>query len=204
MGTGNQRPYRPGERLVHCSYEMKIVDLYEDHERAVHEAARLLVDCFAHIPSGWHTLDEGLAEVRASLGSDRISRIALDDDGMILGWIGAIPGYQGHVWEIHPLVVRPDRQRQGVGRVLVADLECIARERGVDTLFVGTDDEDGRTSISGVDLYPDVLSWAARLRDVHGHPFEFYRKCGFVVVGLVPDANGFGKPDILMAKRVTS
>ncbi len=42
------------------------------------------------------------------------------------------------------------------------------------------------------------------LRDVRGHPFEFYRKCGFVVVGLVPDANGFGKPDILMAKRVTS
>jgi len=33
-------------------------------------------------------------------------------------------------------------------------------------------------------------------------PFEFYQKCGFVIVGVVPDANGLGKPDILMAKRV--
>ena len=29
-----------------------------------------------------------------------------------------------------------------------------------------------------------------------------YQKCGFVIVGVVPDANGPGKPDILMAKRV--
>ncbi len=28
-----------------------------------------------------------------------------------------------------------------------------------------TDDEDGRTSLSGVDVYPDVLSWAARIKD---------------------------------------
>jgi len=28
----------------------------------------------------------------------------------------------------------------------------------------------------------------------------FYHKCGFVIV--IPDANGLGKPDSLMAKRV--
>ncbi len=181
---------------------MRIVDLAIYNERAVRQAAELLVRCFAHIPTGWHTLDEGLAEVQESLAPDRISRVALDENGDVLGWIGAIPTYQGHVWELHPLVVRPDRQRQGIGRALVADLEHLARERGVDTIFVGTDDEDGRTNLSGVDLYPDVLSWAARIEDVGGHPFAFYRKCGFVVVGLIPDANGFGKPDILMAKRV--
>jgi aminoglycoside 6'-N-acetyltransferase I len=29
-----------------------------------------------------------------------------------------------------------------------------------------------------------------------------YGKVGYYVVGVVPDANGFGKPDILMAKRL--
>jgi hypothetical protein len=34
------------------------------------------------------------------------------------------------------------------------------------------------------------------------YPYEFYQKQGYVIVGAIPDVNGFGKPDILMAKRV--
>lgn len=180
---------------------MTIADLGPQGERAIRQAAELLVLCFAHIPSGWRTLEGGVAEVRESLGPDRVSRAALDEN--VLGWIGAIPCYQDHVWELHPVVVRPDRQRHGIGRALVADLKRLARERGVDTIFIGTDDEGDRTNLSGVDLYPDVRSWAARIEDVGGRPFAFYRKCGFVVGGLILDANGFGKPDVLMAKRVT-
>ncbi len=40
------------------------------------------------------------------------------------------------------------------------------------------------------------------IRNLHGHPYEFYLKNGFSIVGAVPDANGYGKPDIIMAKRV--
>jgi len=40
------------------------------------------------------------------------------------------------------------------------------------------------------------------IKNLQQHPFEFYQLLGFEIVGLVPDANGFGKPDILMAKRV--
>lgn len=57
--------------------------------------------------------------------------------------------------------------------------------------------------MSGVELYPDVLGHATRIRNVRGHPYEFYQRLGFAVVGLMPDANGWGKPDIYMAKRVT-
>ena len=55
-----------------------------------------------------------------------------------------------------------------------------------------------------MDIYPDVLGSLQRIRNVRDHPFPFYQKLGFVVVGAIPDANGFGKPDILMAKRVGS
>jgi len=46
-----------------------------------------------------------------------------------------------------------------------------------------------------------VLGKARRIRNLHGHPYEFYEKLGYTVVGVLPDANGPGKPDIFMAKR---
>jgi aminoglycoside 6'-N-acetyltransferase I len=70
------------------------------------------------------------------------------------------------------------------------------------TLWLGADDEDNRTTLGGANLYPDVLDKLAHIRNIKGHPFAFYLKMGFVLAGVVPDANGRGKPDILMAKRI--
>ena len=58
------------------------------------------------------------------------------------------------------------------------------------------------TTLSNTELYPDVTPHIANIKNLRGHPYEFYQKLGFVIVGVVPDANGMGKPDILMAKRV--
>jgi hypothetical protein len=71
------------------------------------------------------------------------------------------------------------------------------------TVYLGSDDDGPTpgTSAGGVDLFPDVLSHAASLR-VIDHPIGFYRREGFEVIGLIPDANGPGKPDVLMAKRI--
>ena len=68
--------------------------------------------------------------------------------------------------------------------------------------MLGTDDENERTTLGGVELYPNALEKLAKIRNLRKHPFEFYRKLGFEICGVVPDANGFGKPDILMCKRV--
>jgi len=106
------------------------------------------------------------------------------------------------VWELHPLAVRPDCQRKGIGRALVNDLEERVRERGGLTIRVGTDDEDDMTTLGGVDLYPNVMERLAKIGNLKRHPYEFYQKVGFVIVGVIPDANGLGKPDILMTKRV--
>ena len=88
-------------------------------------------------------------------------------------------------------------------RALVADLEMQVRVRGGLTILLGSDDEDNMMTLSGVELYPEVWTHIMNIRNLRSHPFEFYQKCGFVIVGVVPDANGPGKPDILMAKRVS-
>ncbi len=185
------------------STRIHIIDLPAD-DAAVHLAiAEMLVVAFADTgATAWPDVEAGLAEVREALDPERINRVAVDETGAVLGWVGGIPQYEGNVWELHPLVVAPAHQRRGIGRALVADLEAETRRRGGLTLWLGTDDENYRTSIGGVDLYPDVLAHLAALRDVTGHPFAFYQRVGFVVVGAMPDANGRGKPDIYMAKRL--
>lgn len=180
---------------------MQIIALLPDNEMAIQQVAALLVDSFKHW-CAWSDLDSALQEVQQSFTADRISRVAIDDRGVVLGWIGGIKQYDGNVWELHPLVVRSEYRRKGIGRSLVTDLEEQVRERSGITLWVGTDDEDNMTTLAGVDLYPNVFEHITKIRNVRGHPYEFYQKLGFVIVGVMPDANGIGKPDIFMAKRV--
>jgi aminoglycoside 6'-N-acetyltransferase I len=182
---------------------MQIIDLCPDNLEAIQQAATLLVEGFKeHWSTAWSDLDSALAEVQESFSTDRISRIAVDEAGVVLGWIGGIKQYDGNVWELHPLVVRSECRGRGIGKALVADLEEQVRERGGFTIWLGTDDEDNMTSLSGVNLYPNVFEHIARIKNLRSHPYEFYQKCGFVIVGVIPDANGLGKPDIYMAKSV--
>lgn len=184
---------------------MHITDLTPEHTTQIEQVAVLLVAAFAeHWPNAWPTREEARAEVHASFAAGRISRVALSENGAVLGWIGGISGYDGLVWELHPLAVQPNQRRRGIGRALVADLEVQVRQRRGLTLTLGTDDEDAMTSLGGIDLYPNVWEHIARIRNLRGHPYEFYHRCGFVITGVVPDANGPGKPDILMAKRVAT
>ncbi len=179
-----------------------ILDLAPDDEEIIRQAAKLLVEGYKdNWPDAWPTEEDALQEVQEALDEGRICRVALGEDGAVLGWIGGMPSYGGKVWELHPLVVRLDFQRKGIGRELVVDLEARLAERGALTLWLGTDDEADMTTLSGVDLYPDVLGHLANMENLRGHPYEFYLKLGFSIIGAMPDANGWGKPDIFMAKR---
>jgi len=126
----------------------------------------------------------------------------LDENSNVLGWIGGLPEYDGLVWELHPLVVRSDVRKFGIGKALVVDLEAQVKLRGGLTIMLGTDDEDGMTSLANVNLYDNLPDKIASIRNLKGHPYEFYQKCGYSIIGVIPDANGRGKPDILMAKQV--
>lgn len=158
-------------------------------------------------PQGsWVTVEEALAEVDEMLAPERFVRVGLarngDGSDEVVGWIGGIPAYDGNVWELHPLVVSPARQRQGIGTLLIRDFEAQVRARGGLTIQLGTDDVMGQTSLSGTDLYTDLWEQIRTIRNLDNHPFEFYQKMGYTIIGVMPDANGRGKPDIYMAKRV--
>jgi aminoglycoside 6'-N-acetyltransferase I len=183
---------------------MKIITLKQEHDRLISQAAQLLVDAFReHWAEAWPTLEEGVREIHEMLEAERICRAALDAEGDLLGIIGGIPQYNGHVWELHPLAVQPSAQGGGIGKALVEDFEDQARQRGGLTITLGSDDEDGMTSLSGVDLYENLWDKVRDVRNYKRHPFEFYQRMGYVITGVIPDANGTGKPDIIMSKRVT-
>jgi aminoglycoside 6'-N-acetyltransferase I len=182
---------------------MHIRPLTPDDKAAMEAVADLLHRGLDPPEAGWPDWQAALDEVRESLAEDRLSLLAEDASGVVLGWIGAIRQYDGHVWELHPLVVHPAHRRRGIGRALVQALEREVAARGANTLMLGTDDVSCATSLGGVDLYPDVWTHVAAIRNLRGHPYTFYQRLGFVIVGVLPDANGPGKPDIYMAKRVT-
>ncbi len=175
-----------------------IVDLSPERPELLEQAAELLVD---RMPEGWPTLTEARKHVREMLDPARLCRGFIRGP-RLLGWVGGLEHYPNHIWELHPLVVHRDHERRGVGRALVNDLEDRVRELGIHIMYVGTDDELDQTSLGGVDLFPDVLAKLARLENLHHHPVGFYQRLGYSVIGVMPDANGFGKPDILLARRL--
>jgi aminoglycoside 6'-N-acetyltransferase I len=165
------------------------------------QAGRILREALSHMDGAYSGPGEAEAEVRAFEDDPDRFGFAAIRDGQVLGWIGCIKSYDA-AWELHPLVVDPAHQRMGIGSRLTAALEAEVARQGILTLYLGTDDDFGGTSLFGADVFPDVLVHAAAARPTSGHPIAFYRRLGYAVVGLIPDANGFGKPDILMAKRV--
>jgi aminoglycoside 6'-N-acetyltransferase I len=188
---------------------MTIVDLAGQSRAVLEQAAVLLVEGFRE-PRGWPTLEAAREEVDAVLANGfargilaRAKRHDNMEAPLLLGWVGGLPEYGGRVWELHPMVVRQEHRRRGIGRALAAAFEIEAATRGGLTATLGTDDDSGMTSLSSVDLYADLPRHIEELRDLgRGHPFLFYMKLGYMVTGVMPDANGRGRPDIYMSKRI--
>lgn len=180
---------------------MQLIDMRDTNGGQRAQAARILVDALAHAPSAWKTLEEAAAEVETFVADDeRRAWLAYEGDA-VLGWIGRIATYS-RAWELHPLVIDPRAQGRGIGTTLVAALEQSAAEAGVLTISLGSDDDFGGTNLFGRDLGPDPLQALAGIAPAKGHPFTFYRRLGYAVCGVIPDANGPGRHDILMAKRL--
>jgi len=164
------------------------------------QAAQMLTD---ELPLGWPTLADAMGEIDEMLNgsSDALILCAVENNDVI-GWAGLLRAYC-KVFELHPLVVRHDRQREGIATTLVNEIARAARKKGGLTLLAGADDEKpgGETSLANVNLYDDLPGKMAEF-DPGAHQSAFFMKQGFRVVGVVPDANGIGKPGIQLAKRL--
>lgn len=129
--------------------------------------------------------------------------IGAEVEGALAGWIGFRPLYGNYTWELHPLAVDPAFAGRGIGGALVSEGERILAERGAGGVLLGSDDPDGSTSLGGRDLSSaDLFDEINHIRNLKRHPFEFYRKLGYRIVGIVPDAAARGRPDILMWKAL--
>lgn len=180
---------------------MQIVNMKGLNDEQLRQAAQILAD---ELPEGWKDLDEAIKEVNERLFVEEGNTLlAAVQDGQVLGFVGILPHYNGKVFELHPLAVRREAQGRGIGRALVNAIEARAKEQKGLTLWLGADDErnPGQTSFANVNLYENLPEKIAGF--VPGsHQTAFYMKMGFAVVGVMPDANGPGKPDIFMAKKI--
>ncbi len=175
-----------------------IIALDPQNRRHRRQAAELLVENFA----AWPAMEIARAEVSTLLAKNRVCLVAVDENDRVVGLVGGLPDYDGNVWELHPLVVKKSEQGRGIGRQLVAAIERAAKARGAITMMLGTDDESGATTLSGCDLYDGLWKRVSEIQNLKNHPYSFYENCGYSIIGVVPDANGYGRPDILMAKRL--
>ncbi len=178
-----------------------IKDLNDTDVDLIDQLANILFDCFFDYSPDWlPTLEDAIEVVQESFDPGRRSRILVDEQNDVLGWIGAFE--DDNCWEIHPIVVAREHQRKGYGELLINDIAAIARASGAVALWAGTSDEVNATSLSGADLYNDPFTAIKNLTAEKNHPVNFWRKAGFTLVGVIPDEEGLNKPGIHFAKRI--
>lgn len=176
--------------------DLELILLTKEKENELKACAQILMESFEH---AWNTEKEAEETLRETLESGVL--IAVRREKKTAGFVGAHPEYP-FGWELHPLAVAPGARGMGLGSLLVARIEREAERAGALVMYLGTDDEDGLTSLSEGDLFENTLEKMKEIRNRAGHPYEFYQKCGYQIVGVLPDVNGPGKPDIFMAKRL--
>lgn len=179
---------------------MQIINMTQVNKAQIIQAARILTDS---LPIGWPTLQDAMDEIKERLIPENTLLVAVED-GIVIGWGGILaPTYNGNVFELHPLAVRSNKRNQGIGRTIVTALEYEARKQGGLTIHLGADDEigDGETSFANVDLFDDLPGKINNFT-AGTHQSGFYLKLGYKIIGVMPNANGIGKPDIYFGKEL--
>ena len=176
------------------------MDLDTSNSALVERLAILTFEAFKENSPDWvPTIELARNQVLNAGSGARLGRVVMEK-GQAAGWIGLIK--RKRIWEIHPIAVAIEHQYRGFGHLLVNDVARIAKSAGALTLYAGTSDEVGTTNLYGVDLYIDPASAIKNIEAIGRNPYKFWESAGFTVVGLMPDAEGIGKPGIELARRL--
>ena len=172
-------------------------------EETIKQAIKLLTDTFP-LSGMWPTLNEETAiETVNDCISDGSICLGIKLHDILIGWLGIRPLYD-RTWELHPMLISHDFQGKGYGKILLYEAERIASEQGIIGIFAGSDDETGKTSLSGQDINGEnIFDVIKGIKNLENHPYEFYIKCGYSIIGIIPNANGHRKPDILLWKDIS-
>lgn len=185
---------------------MHIIDLNPSDQSLIDALAELSVAASqVHLPDWLTGLEDAHEEIRDASKPDKVVRVLMADDEPA-GWVAAGPMW-GRVWELHPLLVDPRHHGCGLGTRLVRDIERFAAAAGALTMYLGTSDMTGATSLGGIDLFDDPIAALAELRILdteNGHPASFWLRAGYSLVGVTPDAEAEGQPSIQFARSLRS
>ncbi|HGK7400531.1 TPA: aminoglycoside 6'-N-acetyltransferase AAC(6')-Iaf [Citrobacter freundii] len=182
--------------------DYSICDIAESNELIL-EAAKILKKSFLDVGNeSWGDIKKAIEEVEECIEHPNICLgICLDDK--LIGWTGLRPMYD-KTWELHPMVIKTEYQGKDFGKVLLRELETRAKGRGIIGIALGTDDEYQKTSLSMIDINErNIFDEIENIKNINNHPYEFYKKCGYMIVGIIPNANGKRKPDIWMWKDIS-
>ncbi|BAK88619.1 aminoglycoside acetyltransferase [Pseudomonas aeruginosa NCGM2.S1] len=174
----------------------------KDSEKYITQAAEILFDVFSHINfDSWPSLQKATETVIECISAENICiGILINDE--LCGWVGLREMYK-KTWELHPMVIKKKHQNKGFGKILIFETEKKAKERNLEGIVLGTDDETFRTTLSMSELNNEnIFHEIKNIKNLKNHPFEFYEKCGYSIIGVIPNANGKNKPDILMWKNI--
>ena len=134
----------------------RIIPLKPTDLSFIEEVSNFLVNSFREFSPTWvPDIEAARKKIDESFLKGRVSRILVDEDGKVLGWVAAIK--DPHVWEIHPIAVPIEQQRGGFGTLLIKEISNLAKCEGAAGIWAGTGDETGATSLSTTDIYSDPV-----------------------------------------------
>jgi aminoglycoside 6'-N-acetyltransferase I len=174
-----------------------------ESEETKKQAAEILYATFTEINGNLWLKNEkdALDEVGECIKGANIC-IGIKLENKLIGWAGLRPMYE-KTWELHPMVIKKEFQGKKYGKILLNEIEIMAYKNGIIGIVAGSDDETNSTSLSEKEINcENIFEEIKNIKNYKNHPFEFYKKCGYIIIGIIPNANGQNKPDIWLWKDI--